>query len=401
MRSLVVITLGLLTACEPPCAPGSMVTQGDDLQNLAAPLVPVRFRLLEGTCGSKSPPQPKVKVTAADGSVSTGTAEMSTVQPPGFPLNWVTLVSVALTPSEGVNTIELDFGNGVLRTGEAFFSRPIAREVITHLPGACGGGLRVAADSVACTSFDESGLVSVVQGMADGGTQKLSDAKLWVTPRGNLITTSDSIGWWADGLPLDQWASQASLEGAPLAVAAGASVVAVWQAASLVLLDANALSEVARFALRPCDDWCAGGATILLTDDSVVLSRRTDLQVVRFDGTWRMESEVASDQLNGSWGNEYWKCADRTIEWGLMNQGTLVPSIQSAAPFFCGGTRERPSIAGGTNQLMLLCPQVKPNGIAWESIELVGSEVGGGCFQNYAYGLSNTGQRSSRIVRLR
>ena len=259
-----------LASCELPCAPGEVLGTSNVFQSLEAPIAPIEFRFLEGSCGSKVPPEPQVRIKGENGQTRVGTAELRSYRPAGFAENSVIEAKVFGSPFEGRNTIELEFGPSILRRGEAYFVTPQSGTTIASVEGRCIGQPYLGPQFVTCSVREDDGSLNVKEFLVDGGVTQIASASLWTTSQGRLITTSNEIGWW-DGTTLADWRGTASLTSSAIAVAANSTVVAVWQAdGALVLRSPDDLTvEIARVSLASCDDDCSSSASLVISQDAM------------------------------------------------------------------------------------------------------------------------------------
>lgn len=396
LPALVAFDAGL-AGCQQVCLPGSMTQGAGGFQNLLFPVEPVVFRFDEGSCGL--PPSPAVHVSGPDGQKRTGTVSLRSYRGAGTEKN-VVEATVFFEPFEGANVIELEFGNGLVRSGTAFFVRPVDRPEIATIEGQCTGSLRFDEGAVSCNALRGTG--AAVWELSDAGLVAL-DGSLWVTAEGSIVTTAAAeIGWWTAGTRLADWRPTAALTGRPMLVSASGSIVALWQSDSTVVILSRDLSqELARIPVRECDSWCELAAAMVMTERGVLLSRRGDHQLLVEDGGWSiLPEEVPALPLATGWGNQFWRCSDRNIEVGNFDGNGLRVVATAEAPLSCGGWpgSASPAIAGGRS--MLLCPRLSDGGIEWQSVALRGNESGGGCFFDHAYTFSTGVPVRTRIVEL-
>ncbi|MDP1829896.1 MAG: hypothetical protein Q8L48_41930 [Archangium sp.] len=373
-------------------------------QSRDTPFEPIEVNLFEGSCGPGLPSNPQVRIRGADSQeVRTGTASLRSHQTAGFTRTTTIEAMVFFSPFEGHNTIELEFDRGVVRTTDAFFVTPQESTTTAAFDGRCTGHPFVGPQFVACTISEGNEVFNVTAFSIDGGVSKLASARLWTTAQGRLVTTSSELGWWPEGTALADWRGTASLTSDALAVAANLTLVAVWQKdAVLVLRSRTDLSvELARIPLKPCDVQCSLGASLVMNQDAILISRRGSEQLAVFDGTWQLLPETTGALWTVGRDDQLWRCNGNQIEWGRLEGRQVVISASGYTPVQCaawpGG--ERPSASGGNSaRSILMCPQVDGAAITWRAVKLFGGELGGGCFENSAYTYSGADVSRTRIA---
>lgn len=401
MRAYLALATMLLTsACERPCTPGILIAVGGGLlQSLDQPAEPVIFRFDEGTCGSSLPPEPSVLVTGPDGTQRAGSADLRSY-PTNVQRNQIE-ATVSLSPFEGKNRIQLDFGRGSIATQDAYFFRPTFPSTIAEFEGQCIGALRVEGSSTSCTARNPDGSPDVLE-WSDGGVARLAGASLWVLPQGSLITTVQGLGWWAPGAPLSAWRPAAPLTSDAIAVASSASHVAIWQQDSVVVLRAAAdlSQELARVELPPCDGSCRLSAAMAMVDDAVLLSRSAQQQLLVRDGGWTL-GPLVDGGITAARGEAYWRCDAQALEWGQFVGAGLHVLSSAPLPAECGAWpgASSPVIASGRG--LLLCPNRDGGRIGWDALAIGAGESGGGCSDGYAYTYSSSIPTRTRVLKYR